>query len=517
VQASKGETKVSKRFKERYEIQEQLSKKGGRRTLLAHDLQTQMLVVIKVLSFGNDFEWEDLKLFERESEVLQSLSHPAIPRYLDHFEIETDTFIGFALVQTYIAAKSLDRYIEAGRTFSEAEIQQLAKDLLGILAYLHHCQPPVIHRDIKPSNILLTNPSAHSHGQVYLVDFGSVQTGIRKGRTITIAGTYGYMPPEQFGERSQPASDLYSLGATLIHLATGQYPGDLPQAELKLEFESMVNLSPELVDWLKWMTEPSLSRRLSSAEQALDALEHPQLNRLVQQPAGSKVRLKKDRHILEIYIPPTFGGSIQFFLFFAPIFLALNWSIIHTFQTFKVSQALPWPIALLYYGALVFSFFLLNSFGVVYLILPLVSGITYRFNQQDISTEILWSRFPIGKMTKIKLSKLEYTPYALIRNGQKPSAFIDGPKITIWAGTSCSSSRKNIWKLEYTPRHKQSTGEGTIDVPPQLTLGVGTRSYRLNSNYSGSSRLTDLEVNWLTSELNQWLDIPVDVTQCGAC
>jgi serine/threonine protein kinase len=57
--------------------------------LLARDLQTEELVAIKILSFGADFQWDDLKLFEREAETLQSLSHPAIPRYLDHFEFQT--------------------------------------------------------------------------------------------------------------------------------------------------------------------------------------------------------------------------------------------------------------------------------------------------------------------------------------------------------------------------------------------------------------------------------------------
>jgi len=65
---------------ERYQIQQQLGKKAGRRTLLARDLTTQELVVVKLLLFGNDFEWDNLKLFEREAETLKSLFHPAIPR-----------------------------------------------------------------------------------------------------------------------------------------------------------------------------------------------------------------------------------------------------------------------------------------------------------------------------------------------------------------------------------------------------------------------------------------------------
>ena len=91
-----------------YQIQQQLAKKAGRRTFLAHDLKTGESVVVKLLSFGTDFEWDTLKLFEREAETLKTLSHPAIPRYLDYFEVNSANSNGFALVQTYITAKSLE-------------------------------------------------------------------------------------------------------------------------------------------------------------------------------------------------------------------------------------------------------------------------------------------------------------------------------------------------------------------------------------------------------------------------
>jgi eukaryotic-like serine/threonine-protein kinase len=208
------------RLNDRYQIQQSLGKKAGRQTFLALDEQTQMPVVVKLLTFAPDFEWADLKLFEREAETLKSLDHPAIPRYLDYFEVASPSRKGFALVQSYIAAKSLAQQLQAGRTFSEAEVKQLAESLLEILDYLHSQQPPVIHRDIKPSNLLLGDRSGNHVGQVYLVDFGSVQTLVaQEGGTITVVGTYGYMPPEQYGGRAMPASDLYSLGATLIGVA----------------------------------------------------------------------------------------------------------------------------------------------------------------------------------------------------------------------------------------------------------------------------------------------------------
>ncbi|WP_339379761.1 MULTISPECIES: hypothetical protein [Okeania] len=64
------------------------------------------MVVVKLLLFSPDFTWEQLKLFEREAEVLKFIEHPAIPQYLDYFDVEMGLGKGFALVQTYIEAKS---------------------------------------------------------------------------------------------------------------------------------------------------------------------------------------------------------------------------------------------------------------------------------------------------------------------------------------------------------------------------------------------------------------------------
>ncbi|MGB8699556.1 MAG: hypothetical protein WCD18_09090, partial [Thermosynechococcaceae cyanobacterium] len=75
-------------FGDRYQIERQLGKRAGRYTLLARDLQTQNQVVIKRLSFGEDFAWDDLKRFEREAATLKDLAHPAIPRYLDYFDLD---------------------------------------------------------------------------------------------------------------------------------------------------------------------------------------------------------------------------------------------------------------------------------------------------------------------------------------------------------------------------------------------------------------------------------------------
>ena len=266
---------LGKRFQDRYEIRQELGKAIGRRTLLADDLQSQNPVVIKVVTFGNDFEWADLRLFEREGEVLKSLNHAAIPSYLDYFELDLPQTRGYALVQSYVEGRSLQEHLQAGRSFNEADVIDIAQRLLEILQYLHSQTPPIIHRDLKPSNILLSDRSAHCQGQLYLVDFGSVQAPfLHPTGTLTIVGTYGYMPPEQFGGRAEPASDLYSLGATLIYLVTGCHPADLPQQNLRIRFEAKAtHITQPLRQWLRWLITPDISQRPESATEALKGLK----------------------------------------------------------------------------------------------------------------------------------------------------------------------------------------------------------------------------------------------------
>ncbi|MEM7064720.1 MAG: serine/threonine-protein kinase [Cyanobacteria bacterium P01_B01_bin.77] len=259
---------------QRYQICSKLNHKPGSKTFLATDLTTRERVVVKLLLFDADFTWENLKLFERETAALKELKHTAIPAYLDFADVEISDRKGFLLVQTYIDAPSLQDWVEQGRTFSEAELHHIAKDILDILAYLHHRQPSMIHRDIKPSNVLLSDRSGNHPGQVYLVDFGAIQ-GPQHGGTVTIVGTYGYMPLEQFGGRAVSASDLYSLGATLVYLATGQHPADLPQQDLRLQFSDRAQLSASFCHWLQWLLEPDLNQRPQSAERAIALFERP--------------------------------------------------------------------------------------------------------------------------------------------------------------------------------------------------------------------------------------------------
>ena len=117
-------------------------------------------------------------------------------------------------MQTNIDVSSLETVVKNGRKFSEAEAIELADRMLAVLGYLHQQLPPVTHRDIKPSNILLGNRSGNSIGDIYLVDFGSVQTAASTDAgTITIVGSSGYIPLEQIISLSgNPADRMDKIG-----------------------------------------------------------------------------------------------------------------------------------------------------------------------------------------------------------------------------------------------------------------------------------------------------------------
>ena len=258
----------------RYSLQHSLGQNGGHQTWLAEDQKETPPhpVIVKLLAFSPQMQWDEFKLFEREAQVLKTLNHPRIPKYRDYFSLDQHLGEGlcwFALVQDSIPGYSLEQRLDESQRFSEEQVKSIATQVLEILIYLHGLNPPVLHRDIKPSNLIWGEDE-----QVYLVDFGAVQDPMAvEGTTFTVVGTAGYAPLEQFYGKAVEASDLYALGATLIHLLTGISPADLPHRNLRLQFRDQVSLNSAFLQWIESMTEPDLERRFVSATQALEALK----------------------------------------------------------------------------------------------------------------------------------------------------------------------------------------------------------------------------------------------------
>ncbi len=218
-------------IQDKYRIVGVLGKGGTAVTYEAEDLtQEHLPVAIKVLSLQQTKDWKIVELFEREVKALKNLNHPKIPQYLDYFSLDTTGDHVFMLVQELVPGKSLADLVEQGWYFQEEDVKNIARQILEILIYLHGFHPPVIHRDIKPHNIIRTDA-----GDIYLVDLGAVQDVYRNTLTrgATFVGTIDYMSPEQLRGHASFASDLYSLGCTLLYLLTRRSPAELPLQRMK--------------------------------------------------------------------------------------------------------------------------------------------------------------------------------------------------------------------------------------------------------------------------------------------
>jgi serine/threonine protein kinase len=266
-------------IQERYRLVQQLGRNGNRLTWLAEDEQTEKQVTLKALAFDAQTDWQNLKLIEREAVTLRCLEYPRIPKFVDSFWLQEGEEHLFCLVHSYIPGQSLAELLKAGQRWSPEEVLELAQSVLEILDYLHCQSPPVIHRDIKPSNIVQTED-----GQIYLIDFGSVQGHQGDGLTMTVVGTFGYMPPEQFYGQTEPASDLYSLGATLLSLISGSEPSRWPRQGMQVQLKDWLRLG-SLENWLERLLEPEASKRFQTAKEALHALKNP--SSLLLSPASS--------------------------------------------------------------------------------------------------------------------------------------------------------------------------------------------------------------------------------------
>ena len=294
---------VQQTIHERYQLQYKLGERPARQTWLARNTETDSLVVIKLLASSSQMQWNDLKLFEREAQILRELNHPSIPQYRDYFGIDEDTH-WFAIVEDYIPGESLQTLLDRGKRFSESLVKKIAFELLDILDYLHQLNPPVLHRDIKPSNIILGEDE-----RIYLVDFGSIQDkAAAKGASFTVVGTYGYTPMEQFGGKAVAASDLYALGATLIHLLTRIPPAELLQEDSQIQFQNRVEVTQHLADWLRKMTQPTLKERFRSVAQARQALETPSVENRAEQselePLARDNRAREDNYLPKVKLQP---------------------------------------------------------------------------------------------------------------------------------------------------------------------------------------------------------------------
>ena len=254
----------------RYEVVRPLGQGSFAETLLARDLIDGQQVAIKVLHPRAAQGWKAYELFEREAAVLRGLRHPAVPTIHEAFSAPWDGADNAAfLVMEYVEGESLAARIAARRHLDTAEVLHLFIEMLGVLDYLHGRVPPVLHRDIKPANIIV-----RPDGSPALVDFGAVRNVFRSADESgsTVVGSYGYAPYEQFMGQASPASDLYALGATFLHLITGRAPPEFLSDSGRLEVPTSLPCGEPLRGVLSRLLAAAPMNRFQSARETRLAL-----------------------------------------------------------------------------------------------------------------------------------------------------------------------------------------------------------------------------------------------------
>lgn len=212
---------------QRYSILGQSGRGGFGAVYKAFDEQSgQRIVAVKEMSQSSLDPQEMVEAtaaFKREAELLEGLAHPNLPAIYDQFTENGRSY----LVMDFIDGEPLETMLArmGSAKMPLDKVLDIALQLCSVLDYLHTRQPPIIFRDLKPGNIMLT-PTR----QVYLIDFGIARI-FKPGqdKDTTALGSYGYAPPEQYGKsQTTVRSDIYSLGATLHQLLSGDDPSETP-------------------------------------------------------------------------------------------------------------------------------------------------------------------------------------------------------------------------------------------------------------------------------------------------
>ena len=224
-------------LKQRYRIVAQVGKGGFGAVYKALDtLFHNRTVAIKEMNQTGMTPEESataIQAFKHEAHLLAGLSHPNLPQIYDQFPEGRYWYLVMDFIEGETLADHL-RKAKGGYLPVEA-VLRIGIDLCTVLDYLHTRQPPIIFRDLKPDNIIMT-PDGH----LYLIDFGIARYFKPWQTRDTIAfGSPGYAAPEQYGKaQTTTRADIYSLGATLHHLLTGDDPAQTPFRFAPLQLRS---------------------------------------------------------------------------------------------------------------------------------------------------------------------------------------------------------------------------------------------------------------------------------------
>ena len=191
--------------------------------------------------------------FSREAKFMMTLKHPRIAGIIDNFVENGHHY----LLLEYVDGKDLRKFVKEKGPQRESIVLRWAIEVAEVLDYLHNLDTPIVHRDLTPDNLVL-----EGDGGVAVIDFGAANEFLGAA-TGTLIGKQSYMSPEQFRGKACPASDLYSLGATMHFLLTGKDPEALAVSH-PAELVSTIN--PEVDRLVADLTAIDLEKRIGSAK-----------------------------------------------------------------------------------------------------------------------------------------------------------------------------------------------------------------------------------------------------------
>jgi eukaryotic-like serine/threonine-protein kinase len=199
----------------RYELYALIGEGTFGRVYRGRDRRLARPVAVKVIKpwWAEDPEW--VAAFEREAQLLASVSHPGIVQIFDVGSAPE----GLYYVAELVEGRSLVERLRDG-PLAPMEARGIAEQLAGALSRAHARR--VVHRDVKPANVLISRD-----GEVKVTDFGVARLaeGSTDGAGGTIVGTPRYMAPEQArGLNATPATDVYGVGVVLYEMLAGRPP-----------------------------------------------------------------------------------------------------------------------------------------------------------------------------------------------------------------------------------------------------------------------------------------------------
>lgn len=204
-------------FDGRYRLQQFIGSGSFGEVWVATDIQTEMEIAIKIYI---SMDQHGLEEFKKEFQVSFDLNQTNL-LHSNYLGVNSEDNRAY-LIMPYCPEGSVSSKIGQ---LNEKELWVFVRDVASGLAYLHGQNPPIIHQDIKPDNILISRT-----GDYLITDFGisrQVRNTLRRSaRSASVAGAPAYMGPERYSSNPMPvkASDIWSLGATIYELATGELP-----------------------------------------------------------------------------------------------------------------------------------------------------------------------------------------------------------------------------------------------------------------------------------------------------